>query len=56
MYLLLGPIPTPGVAMLTKSMKTDIGIVISASHNPYYDNGIKLFNANGIKFPDEIEK
>lgn len=54
--LLLGPIPTPGVAMLTKSMKTDIGIVISASHNPYYDNGIKLFNANGIKFPDDIEK
>ena len=37
--LLLGPIPTPGVAMLTKSMKADIGIVISASHNPYYDNG-----------------
>lgn len=54
--LLLGPIPTPGVAMLTKSMKTDIGIVISASHNPYYDNGIKLFNADGIKFPDDIEK
>lgn len=54
--LLLGPIPTPGVAMLTKSMKADIGIVISASHNPYYDNGIKLFNASGIKFPDDIEK
>ena len=54
--LLLGPIPTPGVAMLTKSMKADIGIVISASHNPYYDNGIKLFNAKGIKFPDDIEK
>ena len=54
--LLLGPIPTPGVAMLTKSMKCDIGIVISASHNPYYDNGIKLFDSNGVKFPDEIEK
>ena len=54
--LLLGPIPTPGVAMLTKSMKADIGVVISASHNPYYDNGIKLFNAKGIKFPDDIEK
>ena len=54
--LLLGPIPTPGVAMLTRSMICDIGIMISASHNPYYDNGIKLFDANGIKFPDEIEK
>lgn len=54
--LLLGPIPTPGVAMLTKSMNNDIGIVISASHNPYYDNGIKLFDTNGTKFPDAIEK
>jgi len=54
--LLLGPIPTPGVAMLTRTMKCDIGIVISASHNPFYDNGIKLFDANGIKFPDNIEK
>ena len=54
--LLLGPISTPGVAMLTKSMKCDIGIMISASHNPYYDNGIKLFDSNGVKFPDEIEQ
>ena len=54
--LLLGPIPTPGVAMLTRSMKCDIGIMISASHNPYYDNGIKLFDSNGTKFPDNIEK
>ncbi len=53
--LLLGPIPTPGVAMLTKSMKADIGVVISASHNPFYDNGIKLFDAKGVKFPDNIE-
>lgn len=54
--LLLGPIPTPGVAMLTRTMKCDIGIVISASHNPFYDNGIKLFDTNGVKFPDDIEK
>lgn len=54
--LLLGPIPTPGVAMLAKSMNCDIGIMISASHNPYYDNGIKLFDSKGIKFPDNIEK
>lgn len=54
--LLLGPIPTPGVAMLTKSMNCDIGIMISASHNPYYDNGIKLFDSKGIKFPDDIER
>lgn len=54
--LLLGPIPTPGVAMLAKSMNCDIGIMISASHNPYYDNGIKLFDSKGIKFPDDIEK
>ncbi len=54
--LLLGPIPTPGVAMLTRSMNCDIGIMISASHNPYYDNGIKLFDSKGVKFPDDIEK
>ena len=53
--LLLGPIPTPGVAMLTRTMNCDIGVVISASHNPYYDNGIKLFDSKGIKFPDDIE-
>jgi phosphoglucosamine mutase len=54
--LLLGPIPTPAVAMLTSSMNCDIGVVISASHNPYYDNGIKLFDSDGKKFPDDIEK
>ena len=53
---MIGPVPTPGVAMLVKSMRCDLGIVISASHNPYYDNGIKLFDKNGIKFPDDIEK
>jgi phosphoglucosamine mutase len=53
---LIGPIPTPGIAMLTRSMRCDLGIMISASHNPYYDNGIKLFDANGIKFPDDVEK
>jgi phosphoglucosamine mutase len=53
---LIGPIPTPGIAMLTRSMRCDLGIMISASHNPYYDNGIKLFDSNGIKFPDKIEK
>jgi phosphoglucosamine mutase len=53
---LIGPIPTPGIAMLTRSMRCDLGIMISASHNPYYDNGIKLFDSNGIKFPDEIER
>ena len=53
---LIGPIPTPGIAMLTRSMRCDLGIMISASHNPYYDNGIKLFDANGVKFPDHIEE
>ena len=53
---LIGPIPTPGVAMLTRSMRCDLGIVISASHNPYYDNGIKFFDEKGIKFPDSIEQ
>jgi phosphoglucosamine mutase len=53
---LIGPIPTPGIAMLTRSMRCNLGIMISASHNPYYDNGIKLFDSNGVKFPDEIEK
>jgi len=52
---LIGPIPTPGVAMLTKSMRCDLGVVISASHNPYFDNGIKLFDKHGRKFPDDIE-
>ncbi len=53
---LIGPIPTPGIAMLVRSMRCNLGIMISASHNPYYDNGIKLFDSNGIKFPDHIEE
>jgi phosphoglucosamine mutase len=52
---LLGPVPTPAVSMLTKSLRADIGIMISASHNPYYDNGIKIFDRNGEKLPDSIE-
>lgn len=52
---LLGPLPTPGIAYLTRGMRACAGIVISASHNPYYDNGIKIFSANGYKLPDEIE-
>lgn len=53
---LIGPIPTPGIAMLVRSMRCDLGIMISASHNPYYDNGIKLFDSKGKKFPDDIEE
>src|SRR5215475_14296430 len=53
--LLTGPIPTPGVAMLTRSMRADLGVMISASHNPYDDNGIKLFTPDGFKLSDEIE-
>jgi len=53
---LLGPIPTPAVAMLTRSLRADIGVMISASHNPYQDNGIKLFGPDGFKLSDEIEK
>lgn len=52
---LLGPIPTPAVSMLTKSLRADIGIMISASHNPYFDNGIKIFDQNGNKLNDGIE-
>lgn len=52
---LLGPIPTPAVAFLTRSMRAQAGIVISASHNPHHDNGIKFFSANGEKLSDEIE-
>jgi len=54
--LLTGPIPTPGVAMLTRSMRADLGVMISASHNPYDDNGIKLFGPDGYKLSDELEK
>jgi phosphoglucosamine mutase len=52
---LLGPIPTPAVAMLTRSMRCDIGVMISASHNPYQDNGIKLFGPDGYKLSDDVE-
>jgi phosphoglucosamine mutase len=54
--MLCGPLPTPGVAYLTKSMRADAGIVISASHNPFEDNGIKIFGADGYKLPDELEE
>jgi phosphoglucosamine mutase len=53
--LLLGPVPTPAVAMLTRSMRCDLGVMISASHNPFEDNGIKLFGPDGYKLSDEIE-
>ncbi len=53
--LLLGPMPTPGIAYLTRTLHADAGIVISASHNPYMDNGVKFFNADGTKLPDAIE-
>lgn len=52
---LLGPMPTPGIAYLTKTFRAEAGIVISASHNPYYDNGIKFFSQTGEKLPDEVE-
>ena len=52
---LLGPIPTPAVAMLARSLRADLGVMISASHNPYSDNGIKLFGPDGYKLSDEIE-
>ena len=53
--LLTGPMPTPAVAMLTRSMRADLGVMISASHNPYDDNGIKLFGPDGHKLSDDIE-
>lgn len=53
--LLVGPLPTPGIAHLTRTLGADVGVVISASHNPYEDNGIKFFDANGSKLSDEIE-
>ena len=52
----LGPVPTPAVAMLTRSLRSDIGVMISASHNPFADNGIKLFGPDGYKLSDEIER
>lgn len=53
--LQVGPLPTPGIAHITKSMRADAGVVISASHNPFQDNGIKFFSGDGFKLPDEIE-
>src|SRR6185295_3105021 len=53
--LLVGPLPTPGIAFITWSMRADAGVVISASHNPFQDNGIKIFAADGFKLPDEVE-
>src|SRR5690349_21569920 len=53
--LLTGPIPTPAVGMLTRSMRADLGVMISASHNPFDDNGIKLFGPDGYKLSDEVE-
>ncbi|MCG8429453.1 MAG: phosphoglucosamine mutase, partial [Chromatiales bacterium] len=52
---LLGPMPTPGIAYLTRTLGAQAGIVISASHNPHYDNGIKFFSSEGKKLPDEVE-
>jgi phosphoglucosamine mutase len=53
--LLLGPVPTPAVGLLTRSMRADLGIMISASHNPHEDNGIKFFGPDGFKLSDEAE-
>ncbi len=53
--MLVGPMPTPGIAFITSSMRADAGVVISASHNPYQDNGIKIFASDGFKLPDEVE-
>ncbi len=52
---LVGPLPTPGIAFITTSMRADAGVVISASHNPFQDNGIKIFSSDGYKLPDELE-
>ena len=54
--LLLGPLPTPGIARLTQELNADLGVVISASHNPFFDNGIKFFDCHGSKLSDEIER
>ena len=53
--LLVGPIPTPAIAMLTQSLRADLGVMLSASHNPFYDNGIKLFGPDGYKLSDDVE-
>ncbi len=54
--LLVGPLPTPGIAFITRSLRADAGVVISASHNPYEDNGIKFFSHEGLKLPDAMEQ
>ncbi len=54
--LLVGPLPTPGIAFITRSLRADAGVVISASHNPYEDNGIKFFSGDGLKLPDAVEE
>jgi phosphoglucosamine mutase len=54
--MLCGPLPTPGIAFITQSMRADAGVVISASHNPYQDNGIKFFSRDGFKLPDDMER
>lgn len=53
--IMTGPLPTPAISFLTRNMRADLGVVISASHNPYYDNGIKFFDADGYKLPDTVE-
>src|SRR5512134_1173535 len=53
--LLVGPLPTPAIAFLARSLRADAGVMISASHNPFQDNGIKLFGPTGFKLPDELE-
>src|SRR6202044_801111 len=53
--VLVGPLPTPAIAMLTRSLRADIGVMLSASHNPFADNGIKLFGPDGYKLSDELE-
>ena len=54
--VLTGPLPTPAIAMLTRELRADVGVMISASHNPYEDNGIKLFGPDGFKLSDEAEE
>ena len=54
--LLVGPLPTPGIAFITRSLRADAGVVISASHNPYEDNGVKFFSDDGLKLPDAMEQ
>lgn len=53
--IMTGPLPTPAISFVTRNMRADLGVVISASHNPYYDNGIKFFDADGFKLPDNVE-